>query len=444
MGAGIDVVLSPAIDVEVWRKFVFLAPFAGATCVGRTTIGAVREDPLLWRQFMAMVEEAVAVARARGVDLPEGTEAERIELARKLPTEMKSSMLHDLEAGRRLELDWLTGAVVRLGAEAGVPTPVERRGVRVRWHLYGTGLARTRCVPRRTTSRPGIAQRPVRLSAISSRIIGSSMVAGTLNSLPSASFFMVPRRILPERVLGRRRDDGHQLEGGDRADLVADLGDQLLRGSSSGSRSTPALSTTRPSGSSPLSWSATPITAHSATSGCEASTSSIAAGRQAVAGDVDDVVDAAHDVEVAVRVLVAGVAGQVPAGVAGEIGLAVALVGVPERRQAARRQRQADADRAHLAGRQHLARLVQDLHVVAGHRHGRRAGRTGSCSMPIGLAAIAQPVSVCHQWSITGTPSCASAQSSVSGSQRSPARNRVRRRGEVVPADVACPPGPPS
>ena len=47
--------------------------------------------------------------------------------------------------------------------------------------------------------------------------------------------------------------------------------------------------------------------------------------------------------------------------------------------------------------------------------------------MPIGLAAIAQPVSVCHQWSITGTPSWASAQSSVSGSQRSPARNRVRR-----------------
>lgn len=122
-GAGVDAVLSPAINVEVWKKFVFLAPFASVTCLGRTTIGAVREDPLLWRQFLAMVDEATAVARARGVDLPEGTEAERVELARKLPTDMKSSMLHDLEAGRRLELDWLTGAVVRLGAEAGVATP---------------------------------------------------------------------------------------------------------------------------------------------------------------------------------------------------------------------------------------------------------------------------------------------------------------------------------
>ncbi len=123
-GAGIDCLLSPDIAVEVWRKFVFLAPFAGITCFGRTTIGAVREDPMLWRHFMALVAEATAVARACGTALPEGEEAQRIELARKLPTEMKSSMLHDLEAGRRLELDWLTGAVVRLGAEHGVATPV--------------------------------------------------------------------------------------------------------------------------------------------------------------------------------------------------------------------------------------------------------------------------------------------------------------------------------
>ena len=123
-GAAIDCLLSPGIDVEVWRKFVFLAPFAGITCFARTTIGAVREDPLLWRRFAAMVEEAVAVAGACGVALPDGEAEERLALARKLPTEMRSSMLHDLEAGRRLELDWLTGAVVRLGAEHGVATPI--------------------------------------------------------------------------------------------------------------------------------------------------------------------------------------------------------------------------------------------------------------------------------------------------------------------------------
>ena len=123
-GAGIDCLTSPAIAVEVWRKFVFLAPFAGITCFGRTSIGAVREDPLLWGRFRALVEEATAVARACGVALPPDEEEQRLELARKLPTEMRSSMLHDLEAGRRLELEWLTGAVVRLGAEHGVGTQV--------------------------------------------------------------------------------------------------------------------------------------------------------------------------------------------------------------------------------------------------------------------------------------------------------------------------------
>ncbi len=54
-------------------------------------------------------------------------------------------------------------------------------------------------------------------------------------------------------------------------------------------------------------------------------------------------------------------------------------------------------------------------------------GLMGICSTPMGLAAMAQPVSVCHQLSITGTPSLFCAQCSVSGSQRSPARNSVRK-----------------
>ena len=39
------------------------------------------------------------------------------------PPGMKASMLHDLEAGNRLELDWLTGKIVALGKQLGVPTP---------------------------------------------------------------------------------------------------------------------------------------------------------------------------------------------------------------------------------------------------------------------------------------------------------------------------------
>ena len=48
---------------------------------------------------------------------------EQIKFADAAPADFKASMLHDLEAGRRLELDWLAGKVVSLGRELGVPTP---------------------------------------------------------------------------------------------------------------------------------------------------------------------------------------------------------------------------------------------------------------------------------------------------------------------------------
>jgi 2-dehydropantoate 2-reductase len=128
--AGIDAAMTADVELETWRKFLFLAPFAAITCLGRTTIGAAREDPMLWPRFMAMVEETAAVARARGIVLPTEAAEERVAFTRGLPVGMKSSMLHDLEAGRRLELDWLTGAVVRLGAEAGVATPASEEAYR--------------------------------------------------------------------------------------------------------------------------------------------------------------------------------------------------------------------------------------------------------------------------------------------------------------------------
>ena len=116
-----------------------------------------------------------------------------------------------------------------------------------------------------------------------------------------------------ERVFGSAGDDRDVLERRDRADLVAHLGDQLARELARGRSSTPALSTTKPRGTWPFSGSATPITAHSATAGCGGEHRLHRAGREPVPGDVDDVVGAAHDVEVAVLVDVPAVAGEVVA-----------------------------------------------------------------------------------------------------------------------------------
>lgn len=124
--AGIDFQPSRAVLVELWRKFVFLAPFAAVTTLAEAPAGAIRDDPTLWARLEALVEEAAAVGRARGVPLPADTVADRLALIRGLPAGMRSSMLTDRLAGRPLELDWLLGAAVRLGEAAGVPVPVSR------------------------------------------------------------------------------------------------------------------------------------------------------------------------------------------------------------------------------------------------------------------------------------------------------------------------------
>jgi 2-dehydropantoate 2-reductase len=74
--------------------------------------------------FEATMAETFAVGRARGVALADDFVAQRMAFADTLPASMKASLLHDLEAGRRLELPWLAGAVVRMASELGLPVPV--------------------------------------------------------------------------------------------------------------------------------------------------------------------------------------------------------------------------------------------------------------------------------------------------------------------------------
>jgi len=124
--AGFHADLSESIDVDLWIKFVRLATWSGVTAVSRSTMGVVRDDPALSAMMRAALDEAIAVGRARGVSLPPELVSETEALVGKFPYEAKSSMLDDLEHGRRLELPWLSGAIVRIGREVTVPTPVHQ------------------------------------------------------------------------------------------------------------------------------------------------------------------------------------------------------------------------------------------------------------------------------------------------------------------------------
>ncbi len=121
--ATIEADASRRISSELWQKFVMLAATSGVATAARTTIGALAGDPDVMALAGAAMREAEAVARARGIDLPADIVATGLASLAKLPPAQKPSMLHDLEAGRRLEVAWLSGALVAMGRAAGVPTP---------------------------------------------------------------------------------------------------------------------------------------------------------------------------------------------------------------------------------------------------------------------------------------------------------------------------------
>ncbi len=124
--AGIDATLSDRIDAVIWSKFIFLSAFSGITCTYRQSIGPIREDPEKRALLRKAHEETYAIARARGVTLPGDLIDKRMEFTDGLPAEMYSSMYHDLAAAKRLELPWLSGAVVDFGREAGIDTPAHQ------------------------------------------------------------------------------------------------------------------------------------------------------------------------------------------------------------------------------------------------------------------------------------------------------------------------------
>jgi len=122
--AGVDARASERIRVEVWQKFVFLTALAAACGLARSAVGPLRGDRLGRRLLQRAIEEIVAVARARGIALPDGEIARVMGVIDGLPPGMKPSFLVDLEAGGPTELEILSGAVSRFAEEAGMATPI--------------------------------------------------------------------------------------------------------------------------------------------------------------------------------------------------------------------------------------------------------------------------------------------------------------------------------
>jgi 2-dehydropantoate 2-reductase len=124
--AGFHVEIIPDTNALVWGKLAINAAINPLTALLQVPNGELLERPTAQALMGSAAAEAAAVAAARGVQLPYGDPpAEAEEVARRTSANY-SSMLRDIQRGAPTEIDAISGAIVRAGEQAQVPTPVNR------------------------------------------------------------------------------------------------------------------------------------------------------------------------------------------------------------------------------------------------------------------------------------------------------------------------------
>jgi 2-dehydropantoate 2-reductase len=120
-GAGLKAPVQQRIRAELWLKLLGNAVFNPLSALTHASLAAIAQSPLIADVVRSAMGEADAVARRLGIEIPVSID-QRIKGAARVG-DHKTSMLQDLEAGRPMEIDALTGSIVELGDRLGVPVP---------------------------------------------------------------------------------------------------------------------------------------------------------------------------------------------------------------------------------------------------------------------------------------------------------------------------------
>jgi 2-dehydropantoate 2-reductase len=124
--AKVSVEVPPNIVKALWDKFLMVTSFGGVGSITRAPIGITRSIPETRRLLEQCLQEALAVAKARGVPMADTAVADTMKFYDSLPPNGTTSLQRDIADGKTTELEYWNGAVVRLGHEVGVPTPTNR------------------------------------------------------------------------------------------------------------------------------------------------------------------------------------------------------------------------------------------------------------------------------------------------------------------------------
>lgn len=124
--AGFDIDVSDDVDSLMWGKLVINAAINPLTGILGVPNGQLLEPAPLTELMGAAAEEAAAVAHALGVRLPYRDPTAMVTYIARTTAANHSSMLQDVMRGAPTEIEAISGAIVRQGEQAGVPTPVNR------------------------------------------------------------------------------------------------------------------------------------------------------------------------------------------------------------------------------------------------------------------------------------------------------------------------------
>ncbi len=117
---GLDSFVAKDIVREVWMKAVINASANPVTAIARCRNGDLVKDESLMLLLRDLCMESVAIARSCGIDIAPEEALGRIEGILRRTAANKSSMLQDVERGRRTEIDEITGELVRSAREKGI------------------------------------------------------------------------------------------------------------------------------------------------------------------------------------------------------------------------------------------------------------------------------------------------------------------------------------
>lgn len=124
--AGVDATFLPDVTYGLWKKFLYILAFSGMTAICRSPIGTILSDPQSKSVYELCLKEVIDVATREGTNLPKDIFDLVMLTSINTAPDSKSSLLIDIENGRKNEIETLHGSLVKLADQLGIDIPINR------------------------------------------------------------------------------------------------------------------------------------------------------------------------------------------------------------------------------------------------------------------------------------------------------------------------------